>query len=109
MTITLPLPIADYINADNAGDANGLAQCFTDNAAVRDEGRLYQGRPAIEAWSSEAKAKYQYRIAPLKVVESDGRTVVACRLSGNFPGSPVEVDFAFRLADGKIAGLQIGT
>ncbi len=108
MTITLPPPIADYISAENTGDANGLAQCFAEQASVRDEGRLYRGRPAIAAWSSEAKAKYQHRIAPLKAVEADGKAIVTCRLSGNFPGSPVEVDFAFRLADGKIAELEIG-
>lgn len=100
--------IANYVTADNSGDANRFGQCFAEHAAVRDEGHTYLGRPAIQSWHVTSKAKYQHHLEPIAAVEVDGRTIVTMRLSGHFPGSPVDIDFAFRLSDGKIAMLEIG-
>ncbi len=36
------------------------------------------------------------------------KTVVTNRLTGNFPGSPVNLEFVFRLEGNKIASLEIG-
>jgi hypothetical protein len=44
---------------------------------------------------------------PRAVAEHDGKTVVTSRDTGNFPGSPIELEFVFGLADGKIASLEI--
>jgi len=41
------------------------------------------------------------------VEQKDGRYIVTSRLTGNFPGSPVDLRFAFRLERGKIAFLEI--
>jgi hypothetical protein len=41
------------------------------------------------------------------VDQKDGGYVVTSRLTGNFPGSPVNLLFAFRLERGKIASLEI--
>jgi hypothetical protein len=41
------------------------------------------------------------------VVEPDGKTIVATKVSGSFPGSPITLDFVFRLENGKIASLDI--
>ena len=54
--INLPAPISDYFAAD-AKNAEAVAQCFTDDAVVRDEGKTYVGREAIRAWKAEASAK----------------------------------------------------
>ncbi|UZE52031.1 nuclear transport factor 2 family protein [Rhodopseudomonas sp. P2A-2r] len=108
MPITLAPSIADYITADNTGDARRFGQCFVEDAIVRDEGHTYRGRAAIEQWNTEARAKYQHRIEPVSAKEADGRTIVTMRLAGQFPGSPIDVDFAFQLADDKIIGLEIG-
>ena len=108
MPLTLAPAIENYIAADNANDADRFGQCFTEQAVVRDEGNTYRGRPAIQNWHVTSKARYQHRIEPLAAAETDGKTVVTMRLSGNFPGSPGDVGFAFRLTDGKIAALEIG-
>lgn len=108
MPITLAHPIADYIAADNTGDARRFGQCFVEDAIVRDEGHSYVGRTAIEQWNTEARAKYQHRIEAISAKEGDGRTIVTMRLAGQFAGSPIDVDFAFRLADDKIVRLEIG-
>ena len=59
MTLDLPGPIAAYFKADLA-DGNAVAQCFTDNAVVKDEGHTYNGRAAIKNWKADTAAKFQY-------------------------------------------------
>lgn len=107
MTLPLPDPIAAYVAADNAGDDAVLAACFAADAVVRDEGRTIRGVDAILAWKAEAKRKYRYMVEPVAVAETDGGAVLTGRVSGQFPGSPVELRYAFGLKDGRIATLQI--
>ena len=54
------------------------------------------------------KAKYQHVIEPLEVAEKDDVTKVRTKVTGQFPGSPVTLTFAFRLKGDQIAGLDIG-
>jgi hypothetical protein len=109
MQPNLPKPIVDYIAAENCGDAKAFGLCFADNAIVRDEGHTYEGLSAIQNWKADSKAKYQHTVAPLSSTESNGKTIVTIRLTGNFPGSPADVDFAFSLAGGEITFLEIGS
>jgi hypothetical protein len=37
----------------------------------------------------------------------DGKTVVTAKVSGNFPGSPLNLDHVFELHGDKIASLEI--
>src|SRR5260370_23937488 len=97
MPVDLPKPIAAYIAAENAGDADAVAQCFASNAVVRDEGQTIDGLAAIKRWKAETARKYHHTIEPLGSVARDGDIVVTNRLTGNFPGSPIEVRFTFRL------------
>ena len=106
MTLDLPEPIAAYFTADK-GDSDAVSQCFTENAVVKDEGRTYNGRAAIKKWKADASTKYQYTSEPLACERKDGRTVVSSRLTGNFPGSPVNLRFFFGLEGDKIATLEI--
>ena len=106
MTFALPKPIAGYFTADKA-DGEAVSQCFTQDAVVKDEGHTYQGRAAIKQWKTDASAKYQYTCEPFACEQKDGTLVVTCRLTGNFPGSPVELRFFFELKGDKIASLEI--
>ena len=106
MTLNLPRAVAAYFFADTA-DGPAVSQCFTESAVVKDEGRTYHGRAAIEQWKSVAATKYQYTCEPFAVEQKDGVTVVTSRLTGNFPGSPVDLQFCFALEGDKIASLVI--
>jgi len=106
MTLELPKTIAAYFTADQ-GDAVGLAQCFTASAIVKDEGHTYEGRAAIRQWKADASAKYQYTCEPFACEQMDGKVVVTSRLTGNFPGSPVNLRFLFELEDASISSLEI--
>jgi hypothetical protein len=106
--LNLPEPIAAYFDADKR-DGEAVARCFTKQAVVKDEGQTHAGLDAIRAWKTAAAAKYSYTSEPFAVEHKGGRYVVTSRLTGNFPGSPVDLRFAFRLERGKIASLEIGT
>src|ERR1043166_3012946 len=107
MSIDLPTPIALYIAAEKRGETDALAQCFAEDAVVRDEGQTIQGLPAIKRWKAETRKKYQHTIEPLACAQEDGETIVTNRLTGNFPGSPIDLRFIFKLDGDKIASLEI--
>ena len=103
----LPTPIAIYITAENSGDTEALAECFAENAVVRDEGKTIEGLAAIKQWKAETKKKYQHTVEPLTIAQEDGKIIVTNRLTGSFPGSPIELEFVFMLDGDKIVSLQI--
>src|SRR2546425_10276557 len=105
-SLNLPKPVAAYFTADK-GDGEAVSQCFTENAVVKDEGHTHKGRAAIKEWKTDASAKYEYTSEPFACEEKDGKTVVTSHLVGNFPGSPVDLRFFFKLEGDKIASLEI--
>jgi hypothetical protein len=107
MTRTLPKPVAAYFAADSA-NSEAVSRCFAENAVVKDEGHTYRGLVAIKNWKEEASAKYQYTCDLLACEDKDGKTIVTCRLTGNFPGSPADLRFAFEVAGDQIVSLVIG-
>jgi hypothetical protein len=108
MTLELPRPVATYLAAEKAKDTDMLVLCFADDALVHDEDRDYRGLDAIRAWKQEAEVKYQYVMEPLDASVSGNTVKLRARLTGNFPGSPIELDHTFTLANDKIISLEIG-
>jgi SnoaL-like protein len=107
MIKNLPKPIALYIAAENTGDTNLFDQCFAEDAVVRDENETHRGLAEIKKWKAETKKKYQHTVDPLSVIQKEGKTIVTNRLTGNFPGSPIELEFVFTLERDKIVSLEI--
>jgi ketosteroid isomerase-like protein len=106
MPITLPKPIADYFAADNS-DAEAVARCFTEDAVVTDERKSHAGRDAIRRWKAEASSKYSYVSVPFAARREGDRTIVTSRITGNFPGSPIDLSYVFVLEGDAIARLEI--
>lgn len=102
MSVSLPPAVAAYFRP---GDTT--ADAFAEDAVVRDEGRVHEGRAAIAAWRAETAANYDYVAEPLAAREQDGRLLVDSRVTGTFPGSPITLTYAFGLKDGLIASLEI--
>jgi hypothetical protein len=107
MSLNLPAPVAAYIAAENGDDVTARARCFAENAVVQDEGRTMNGLAAIQRWKTETKQRYHHTVEPLAAVRKDGKTVVTGRLTGEFPGSPVELQFVFGLEGERISSLEI--
>ena len=104
--LMLPDPIAAYFAADPQ-NPEALARCFTAQAVVKDEGHTHLGLDAIKAWKAAASAKYSYTSEPTALEQSEGCHIVTSRVAGNFPGSPVDLRYRFRLERGLIAALEI--
>jgi hypothetical protein len=51
----------------------------------------------IAQWNSGAREKYHHTVEPIGAVTRDSRIVVTGRVSGDFPGSPVDLEHIFRL------------
>jgi hypothetical protein len=104
----LPLPAA-YVLHMNAQEYDAFAELFAPDAVVQDEGHEHHGPAAIRAWIEEAHRKYQPMFEPNSYKEEDGGAVcvISGIVSGNFEGSPLELNHRLEIADGKIAGLRI--
>ena len=108
MTITaLTGPIAGYIAAANAQDIEAVTETFSDDAIVQDEGQIRNGIAAIRQWAMEVSKKYRPIVEALDVAQTGGKTILGARVSGNFPGSPIDLRYVFTLAGEKIARLEI--
>ncbi len=107
MGIDLPGPIDLYFTSENAHDMTPLDQCFTANAIVRDEGKAIEGLAAIKAWRIDAAQKYSHKVEPLAVSERDGKIIVTGKISGNFPGSPIDLEHIFEIEGDRIVSLEI--
>jgi len=107
MALDVPEPVAEYLAAEEAKDADALSRCFTEDGTVHDEGRDYHGRDSIRQWKQAADVNYRYVLQTVNVQTFGDLVTVRARLTGEFPGSPVELDHIFKLSNDKIASLEI--
>jgi hypothetical protein len=104
----MPGVIESYFEASNANDIHALAACFAAEATVADEKHTYRGTGEIKAWAVDVRKKYAFTTEVLHAVEKAGATVVTAKVSGTFPGSPVNLDFRFVVKGERIGELEIG-
>lgn len=104
---TLPQAIAGYIEAANAQAPELLAACFNDDAIVHDEGHERRGRDQIEAWARDTGMRYKFLIEPAGLEEAAGGHRLRAIVRGDFPGSPITLNFHFVLRAGAIESLEI--
>lgn len=102
---TLPEPIAAYIAAEHKPEA--LARCFTPQAVMKDDGHTYTGIDAIKAFMAEASAKYAATTVPFALTREGDLQIIRAKVTGNFPGSPINLSFRFHLERGLIASLEV--
>lgn len=102
-----PEVITRYFEAAHRFDESAAAQCFTPDARVHDEGHEHVGQDAVRAWVTETSKKYRPKVEVLGANGSGSQVALSVRVSGSFPGSPIELEYAVTLRDGKIASLSI--
>jgi hypothetical protein len=107
MSIKIPASVNNYLVADRDKDLDKLSQCFTKDARVHDDNQEYEGLEAIKSWKAQTTAKYRYTVEPLRAAVTERNVKLHARLTGDFPGSPAELDYTFVLAGGKIVSLDI--
>jgi hypothetical protein len=107
MSIKLPAPVTDYLAADRDRDMDKLSRCFNKDARVHEEQNEYEGLDAIKSWKQRTTSKYRYEVETMRAAVTEKNVRLHARLTGNFPGSPAELDYTFVLANGKISSLDI--
>lgn len=105
--VHLPPPIERFFTAKNARDVAEATSVFSEHAVVHDEGGRYEGPASIEAWIVRTGAEYNDHADVLSVSSAGLVTDVVARVSGSFPGSPVDIHFMFTLSNDQIDRLEI--
>ena len=104
----LPRAIADYLTAHRNRDADTAVTCFTNDAAVIDDGKTYHGTADIRTWLDRSAGEYVYTIELIGAEKIDNEHYTAINhLEGDFPGGVVDLHFRFTLRDERIARLVI--
>jgi hypothetical protein len=107
MSVQLPKIIDTYIKAQNAYAADEALACFSENATVHDEGETLNGKKAIREWMEKTKKKYSPKFRPLGIKESKEETIMTTEVSGTFDGSPVKLDYHFKIRNNLIEDLNV--
>ena len=104
----LPRTIADYLTAHRTRDADTAITCFTNDAAVTDDGKTYHGTAGIRTWLDRSARDHTYTIELTGAEKIDEQHYNAINhLEGDFPGGIVDLHFRFTLRDERIARLVI--
>jgi hypothetical protein len=107
--MSAPTVVTRYLAAASAGDFAELADCFTANGAVTDEGHTYRGRAEIIGWRESVASQWTFTstVTSAELV-SEHEYSVAVHVVGDFPGGVVDLTYRFVLQDDLIADLTIG-
>ena len=103
----LDTAIDRYFSATNANNNQQAAECFDPDASVFDEGQQLTGLESIQLWLQQSQQKYQPLVQVLTAEHNYGEVWVKAKVSGQFQGSPIQLNYVFALQDGKISRLMI--
>lgn len=106
MSMDLPKPIADYVEANARLDIDGMLKPFQGDAVFIDNGKHFEGQAAIRRLFAQEVIPVKAIFTPDTVREEDGAVIVEGPAHGDFPGSPLRFTYRFTLADGAIKTLE---
>lgn len=98
---TLPPPAACYFEAVRAGNAAGVAACFTPDGVVVDVGRRIEGQAAIDRWAAAEVIGGRYEILEVTPRPDGARLIV--RFAPKGAASGFQAAYTFTFVGGKIA------
>ena len=111
LAAALPVSVAAYIRATNAGDLEALLATFVDDALVNDQLQDYWGKEAIGAWAARDIIGERMTLKVVNTVHHYGHSVVTAHVDGLFDKrglpDPLVLAFYFSSHDGKIVQLII--
>ncbi|MFD1106418.1 nuclear transport factor 2 family protein [Sphingobium olei] len=106
MSMNLPKPIADYVEANARLDIEGMVKPFLHDAVFIDNGKHFEGQAAIRQLFEEEVMPVKAIFVPDTVREEDGEVIVEGPAHGDFPGSPLRFTYRFTLVQGAIKTLE---
>ena len=106
MSMSLPKPIADYVEANARLDIDGMLKPFRSDAVFIDNGKHYAGLAEIRRLLEDEAIAVSAIFTPDTVREEDGNVVLEGIAHGDFPGSPLRFTYRFALVGGAIKTLE---
>lgn len=106
MSMDLPPPIADYVEANARLDIDGMLKPFQRDAVFIDNGKPFEGQAAIRQLFEQEVIPVKAIFTPDTVREEDGDVVLEGPARGDFPGSPLRFTYRFTLVHGAIKTLE---
>jgi hypothetical protein len=107
MTLSLPKPVTDYIEANARLDVDGMLQPFAQDAIFLDNKRHFQGHTELRTLLANQVVAVK-AIFTSETVRHDGaQIVVEGPAHGNFPGSPIRFTYRFTLESDRIKTLEV--
>ena len=103
--ITIPEPVASFIDAVNRHDEDSFLDAFPPDGAVDDWGRIFAGREQIKAWSDKEFIGARGILTPEEVFEDGEELVVVGDWRSNHANGRSR--FGFQVDTEKIAKMTI--
>ena len=107
MNTKLPKIIDTFIKACNEHNSDAYIACFIEDAVVQDEGKDINGTKAIKEWNERSTEEYRVTLDVIRLLDKNEETVLTASVSGDFEGSPVNLDYHFKISNDKIMNLKI--
>jgi ketosteroid isomerase-like protein len=106
----LPPAAQGFVDGWQGRDAERVAALFADDAVVSDEGRTHSGMGEIRRWIDETITLFTTTLTFLGAREVGDMVGASYRLTGDFPGGSVDLEYQFRLDEqGRIRRLDFDT
>ncbi|MCC2980262.1 nuclear transport factor 2 family protein [Sphingomonas sp. IC4-52] len=106
MSLHLPKPIADYIEANRRLDLDGMMKHFAPDAVFIDNGKDFVGEDAIAKMLKDEAIAVRAVFEPDSFREEDGVYVLEGPAHGDFPGSPLRFTYRFAMNGNTIRTLE---
>ena len=106
MSLNLPPPIADYIEANRRLDLEGMMKHFTHDAVFIDNGKNFVGRAAIRKMLKDEAIAVEAIFEPDASREDGDDIVLEGPAHGEFPGSPIRFIYRFAMDGDAIKTLE---
>lgn len=107
MSLDLPPPITDYVEANARLDLDGMLKTFATDAVFLDNGKRFEGHEAIRGLLKEMVVDLKAIFTPDTVRHEGGVVVVEGPAHGDFPGSPIPFTYRFDLDGDAIKTMEV--
>ena len=107
MSLDLPPPITDYVEANARLDLDGMLKTFATDAVFLDNGKRFEGHEAIRGLLKEMVVDLKAIFTPDTVRHEGGVVVVEGPAHGDFPGSPIRFTYRFGLDGDAIKTMEV--
>ena len=105
--MNLPNILQEFLKAQKLFDSTTFSNCFSNQATVFDEGKIYTGKEEIRQWNENSNNEFQPLFEVQDFSTKENTILLKINISGSFDGSPVLLNFYFRIEDNLITALAI--